>query len=175
MLNKSVLLNRIENVVKSALNESLFDDEDFGLDDSSVIASSINPTMEMIDMRTRMVFGNPDDIIDFDKVVRLIDYHNEIKRPVYLIETHDELVGFNFMSLDNGHMVFDAPLKSHGTNVCYGVVWVQRLKDGKYNYVDIADMSLVSDVWFDDVNGGGISKDGRIRCIADGEEFEITL
>ena len=33
MLNKSVLLNRIENVVKSALNKSLFDDEDFDLDD----------------------------------------------------------------------------------------------------------------------------------------------
>ena len=43
ILNKRVLLSRIDNAVRAALNESLFDDEDFDLDDSSVISAEVKP------------------------------------------------------------------------------------------------------------------------------------
>ena len=48
ILNKRALLSRIDNAVRTALNESLFDDEDFVLDDSSVISAEMKPQWDIL-------------------------------------------------------------------------------------------------------------------------------
>ena len=43
ILNKRVLLSRIDNAVRAALNEPRIDDDDFDLDDPSVISAEVKP------------------------------------------------------------------------------------------------------------------------------------